>query len=88
MEVCRCCICSKIIFVRESNNAWPVRDYSSIGEKENRCCHTCNDEIVVPVRIAMIGATEDQVRTSHENLKKMDFYQLMNLMADWQDNAE
>ena len=33
-----CCICGKIIRNEfDSNNTWPIRPYSSIGEKENRC---------------------------------------------------
>ena len=82
MEVVRCCICSKVINVKESNNAWPVREYSFIGEKENRCCHTCNLEIVTPIRIGMICGTETQVQEAHKTLRKMDYYELTNLVAE------
>ncbi len=82
MEVVRCCICSKIIKEIESNNPWPVRSYSAIGEKENRCCHTCNNEIVLPIRIGLISASESEVQELHQKFTKMDYYQLSNLVAE------
>jgi hypothetical protein len=82
MEVVRCSICSKIIKEIESNNAWPVRAYSSIGEKENRCCHECNNGIVLPIRIGLIRATAEEVEELHKKFNKMDYYELTNLVAE------
>lgn len=82
MEVIRCCICSKIIKSIESNNPWPVRNYSFIGEKENRCCNSCNNDIVIPLRIGLINGTEEQVQELHRKFIKMGFYELTNLVAE------
>lgn len=47
----KCCICGNEIPVTsygwsEGNNAQPVKD--------GRCCDKCNDEVVMPARIAMM----------------------------------
>lgn len=78
----RCCICSKIMWDIESNNPWPVRPYSSIGEDENRCCAECNNTLVLPIRIGLIAASESQVQEIHQKLNKMDFYEISNMVAD------
>lgn len=81
-EAIRCCICSKIIWSVESNNPWPVREYSSIGSTENRCCHSCNNNIVTPMRIVMMNLTEDQKVNMHEKLKTLSFYDLDNFVRE------
>lgn len=81
MKTIHCCICNEIINEVESHNPWPVRPYSSIGEKENRCCQACNDTIVIPARIACINATKEQMENIHENLKQMSHRQLRETMS-------
>ena len=80
MKTIHCCICNEIINEVEGHNPWPVRPYSSIGEKENRCCQACNDTIVIPARIACINATKEQMESIHENFKKMDYQQIVNVI--------
>lgn len=82
MEVIRCCICSKMIKAKESNNPWPVRPWSAIGSTENRCCQSCNDNIVTPIRIGTIGVSEEQMKIYHEKFVKMDFYELDTLVVN------
>lgn len=43
-----CCICGKR-FTGWGNNPWPV-----IEDEDARCCDACNDEKVVPARLAMM----------------------------------
>ena len=75
-----CCICGKIIRNEfDSNNPWPIRPYSSIGEKENRCCKECNDKYVVTFRILNLGEGEEY----DENVKvlqQMSKQELDNFM--------
>jgi hypothetical protein len=57
-----CCICGKKITPTESNNPYPVRDYSNHGDSVNRCCHTCNREVVIPSRTVLTGAPSEAER--------------------------
>tara|TARA_R100000664_G_C2725487_1_gene117583 strand:+ start:407 stop:580 length:174 start_codon:yes stop_codon:yes gene_type:complete len=42
-----CCLCGQKMYnVHETNNALPV--------KNGRCCHTCNQKIVIPARMKEI----------------------------------
>ena len=45
-EIIKCSICGVRINDRDSHNAMPIND--------GRCCKACNDEFVIPVRIAML----------------------------------
>ena len=78
----RCCLCDKIIWSIESNNPWPAREYSVLGSTENRCCHSCNQNIVAPLRIGLINASEEQVEELHNRFKKMSFYELDSLVVE------
>lgn len=78
----RCCICSKIIWSIESNNPWPARPYSVLGSAENRCCHSCNKEIVSPIRIGMFGLTEEQQNELHQRFVNMSYYELTTLVQE------
>tara|TARA_R100001510_G_C7466988_1_gene84959 strand:+ start:135 stop:272 length:138 start_codon:yes stop_codon:yes gene_type:complete len=41
-----CCLCKEEIDDRYSNNAEPVNS--------GRCCNNCNEEVVIPYRIAEV----------------------------------
>ena len=46
-KIGKCCFCNKVLHsIHDSNNAMPVRN--------DRCCHRCNKEIVIPERIKLI----------------------------------
>ena len=69
-NVIRCCICGEEIAVQESNNPYPVRDWSAIGSTTNRCCHKCNREFVMPSRIiGMTAESKSELNTLHNTLK-------------------
>lgn len=47
----KCCICGDIMTANTGNNPYPVKPYSSYGDKENRCCNKCNTGVVIPARL-------------------------------------
>lgn len=60
----KCCICSKD-FVGYGNNPFPLGEYSSLGESNNRCCNEC-DMKVTQARIDMLkGLTKEQVQKKY-----------------------
>ena len=79
-NVIRCCICGEEIAVQESNNPYPVRDWSAIGSTTNRCCHKCNREFVMPSRIIrMTAESKSELNTLHNTLKKMSYPELKSV---------
>lgn len=81
-KVIKCCICGEEITVRESNNPYPVREWSAIGTDKNRCCHKCNREIVLPSRILGGQAKNDkEFNNYHHNLKSMPYGELQKIFA-------
>lgn len=50
-----CCICGKS-FTDWGNNPWPI-----VTDEDARCCDACNDEKVVPARLALMFKKEKQI---------------------------
>ena len=46
IQIIKCSICGARINDRDSHNAQPVDD--------GRCCSACNNDYVIPMRIAML----------------------------------
>ena len=73
----KCCICGRTIDNNcQGHNPYPVRSESWYGEKENRCCTSCNQRIVIPTRIRFGRRVE-----SHNALMKMDYEELLDFVA-------
>ncbi len=72
----KCCICHKSIFVQDGNNPWPIRPRSEMGTEENRCCHSCDKDIVSPVRRLLIRGSEEWPQQYHEKFMEMDYQQI------------
>jgi len=49
-----CCLCGAK-YRMYGNNPWPLSD-----DEDDRCCHACNDTLVVPARIRLDRAEEDK----------------------------
>ena len=49
-------------YVGHGNNAWPFQ--------AGRCCDECNDQIVVPARIALIKKEEDTCPTGSRTTRR------------------
>lgn len=74
----KCCICGAAISDdRHSHNPYPVRPESWYGEKENRCCGTCNQRIVIPARIRC----GRNVAVHRNLLMEMDYEDLLDFVA-------
>ena len=70
----KCCICGQIIDDEYySHNPYPVRHQSFPGEKENRCCSLCNQQIVIPSRI-LFGRNSE----THRIMMEMDYEDLLD----------
>lgn len=81
-KVIKCCICGEEITVRESNNPYPVREWSAIGTDKNRCCHSCNHDIVTPSRIVgNCAKNQDEYDNYHRNLKSMPYSELKKIFT-------
>ena len=81
-KVIKCCICGEEITVRDSNNPYPVREWSAMGTDKNRCCHKCNREIVTPSRIVGMQAKNDkEFDNYHRNLKSMPYSELKKIFT-------
>lgn len=50
-----CCICGRVIHGQYGNDPWPV-----VMTLNAQCCDDCNNEIVVPARIAKALKKEDK----------------------------
>jgi len=83
-EIIRCCICGDYIAVKEGNNPYPVREWSAFGSDENRCCHKCNREFVLPSRM-MSGniETDEEYDKFHEKLKAMPYKELKRMFRPY-----
>ena len=46
MKIIKCSICGSSLNDRDSHNAQPIND--------GRCCSACNNDYVIPMRIAML----------------------------------
>lgn len=76
LSLFECCICGAEISDETSHDPYPVRPESWYGERENRCCPTCNYQIVVPVRLRY-GRTE----ANYRKLVEMDIDELLDIVA-------
>ena len=56
------------------NNPYPVRT----GE-DDRCCDMCNDVIVVPIRIRLVGTPREDVESIAEKLNDIKFTDLIEI---------
>ena len=75
----KCCICGQPIQDPFGHNPWPVRDYSSAGESENRCCSDCNNTLVVPFRIFSLYTPDNEMHKRTDTLKKLNYDELVAL---------
>lgn len=76
-KVYKCCFCGKEITVLESNNPEPVREHWTLETGENRCCHRCNEKIVIPSRFACgYARTEQELNNCIRNLQNMSYEEL------------
>jgi len=48
-----CCLCGAK-YRMYGNNPWPLSD-----DDDDRCCHQCNSERVIPARFKLFRAAED-----------------------------
>ena len=67
LSLFECCICGAKISDELGHNPYPVRAESWYGERENRCCPTCNYQLVVPARLRF-GRSEE----NHRKLVQLD----------------
>jgi hypothetical protein len=56
----RCSLCNSLIEVEvngwgNGHNPWPLR-----RNEEDRCCQTCNDTLVIPMRMKMLTSSQSQ----------------------------
>ena len=72
----KCCICHKEISLTEGNNPYPVRDWSCIGSKTNRCCNECNDRFVIPARLMLSHYSEQEVEDVNRRLSLLSYNDL------------
>ena len=72
----KCCICGDAITDETGHNPYPVRDQSYYGERENRCCASCNQRFVIPARLRF-GRSE----ANHRKLVKLDMDDLIGIVA-------
>jgi hypothetical protein len=56
-----CCICGQT-YDRWGNNAWPVAD--------GRCCHGCDQDIVMPARLKRLGLSDEGVAEFKRMMKR------------------
>ena len=71
-----CCICGKTIENEyDANNPYPVRPYTSIGDKVGRCCGECNQKYVLTFRMLNLGEGE-AYENSVRNLQLMSKEQI------------
>lgn len=77
MTKMKCCICGETLYDdRQGHNPYPVRPQSWYGEKENRCCSSCNQRVVIPARIRC-GRKE----IYHRTMMKMDYEELLEFVS-------
>lgn len=76
LSLFECCICGTRISDELGHNPYPVRPESWYGERKNRCCPTCNYQIVVPARLRF-GRSE----ANHRKLVKLDMDELIGIVA-------
>lgn len=83
IKTIKCAICGAEMMIEESNNAYPIREYSYIGEEENRCCHSCDDMFVIPARISFYSAklSEEKEKEYHEILKEKTYNELIEIFT-------
>lgn len=77
--MCKCSICGGTIehpMIKDyfGNNPYPAR----IGE-EDRCCDMCNDMIVVPLRIKMLGLDFEKSTELANKLNTIPFKELIDI---------
>lgn len=56
-----CCICGKA-FIGPGNNPWPVNNGVNV-----KCCDSCNQSVVIPVRIANMNLAKAEKRNINES---------------------
>lgn len=76
----KCCICGAEIDVLMSNNPYPIREYSTIGENKNRCCPLCDDVFVTPARVSLLHLSGEEATIVHEQFKNMSYEELCIIM--------
>ena len=71
-----CCICGKKMTRENAHDPYPVRQESWYEENENRCCTSCNDQIVVPIRRSFGRHGGGH----HEFFKEMNYMAILQFM--------